>query len=281
MANRPGWAIIGQRSRTIFLQASGFWWLPPAPRPPSQPFCCVPANNRNSQHIILTTKKVFCGRLCRTCSRCSTRCAKPTLERKEQGRRQPTWGAGAWTSKKCAIRVGGPGHRSVRISQNGPASHVGKTGRLATGGLVFAPLRLPPLATPKDFQLPGRFTPTETPFSPIRRSWRSGRCISTIYSGSRRAFFAIAFTGQCLLDAEFLPWLQVERVSFDIRDDLLHNLPLEAAERVLHRLAFLEPHLSQRAPPYRADSFDGIIRPLPASARPRLGPASPSAPCRA
>ena len=60
----------------------------------------------------------------------------------------------------------------------------------------------------------------------------------------------IAFAGQRLLDAELLARLQVEGVPFDFPDDvLLQNLPLEAAERVLQRLAFLELYLSQVAPP--------------------------------
>ena len=64
------------------------------------------------------------------------------------------------------------------------------------------------------------------------------------------SFFAIAFTGQCLLHAEFLAGLQVKGVSFDFPDDvLLQNLPLEAPQRVLNRLAFLKPYFSQMAPP--------------------------------
>jgi hypothetical protein len=39
-------------------------------------------------------------------------------------------------------------------------------------------------------------------------------------------------------------------VSFDLPDDvLLQDFPLKAAERVFQRLAFLEPYLSQLAPP--------------------------------
>src|ERR1019366_4442300 len=61
---------------------------------------------------------------------------------------------------------------------------------------------------------------------------------------------SIAFTGQRLLDAEFLARLQVKGVPFDFPDDILvQNFPLEAAEGVLQRLAILEVHLSQRAPP--------------------------------
>jgi hypothetical protein len=104
------------------------------------------------------------------------------------------------------------------------------------------------------------------------------------------SLLTIAFTGQRLLDAEFLARLQVKGVPFDFPDDvLLHNLSLEAAERVLHRLAFLEPYVSQTAPPTLimipicrscADS-SGIIRPLPASEPSRPEPAFPSAPYRA
>src|ERR1035441_4255799 len=63
------------------------------------------------------------------------------------------------------------------------------------------------------------------------------------------SLLTIAFTGQCLLDTELLAWLQIERVPFDLSDDvLLQNLFLEAAERVLHRLAVLEHYLSQLSP---------------------------------
>ena len=76
----------------------------------------------------------------------------------------------------------------------------------------------------------------------------------------------IAFTGQGLLDAEFLAWLQIEGVAFDFTNDVLrNNLPLETAERVLNRLAILEPHLSQMAPPSSANSPGAIRGPLPAS----------------
>jgi hypothetical protein len=58
--------------------------------------------------------------------------------------------------------------------------------------------------------------------------------------------FAEAFTSQCLLDAELLPRLQVERVSLDFLDDVfLQNFPFKSAERVLQRLAFLKPYFSQ------------------------------------
>jgi hypothetical protein len=61
---------------------------------------------------------------------------------------------------------------------------------------------------------------------------------------------AIPFTGERLLDSEFLAWLQVKGMPFDFPDDvLLYNLSLEAAERVLNGLAFLEPYFSQMAPP--------------------------------
>src|ERR1017187_7364486 len=63
------------------------------------------------------------------------------------------------------------------------------------------------------------------------------------------SLFPIAFTGQCLLDAELLARLQVKGVSLDLLDDVLRqHLPLEAAERILKRLAFLELYLSQAAP---------------------------------
>src|ERR1017187_3388495 len=60
------------------------------------------------------------------------------------------------------------------------------------------------------------------------------------------SLLTIAFAGQCLLDAELLAWLQIEGVAFDFTDDvLLNNLSFEAAEGVLHGLAFLEPYVSQ------------------------------------
>src|ERR1019366_2931909 len=91
---------------------------------------------------------------------------------------------------------------------------------------------------------------------------------------------AVAFTGQGLFDPEFLARLQVEGVPFDLSDDvLLQNLSLEAAERVLHRLAILELYLSQRPPPSRPDSSGGLIRPLPASEPSHREPAFPSIPC--
>src|ERR1035437_4703341 len=101
------------------------------------------------------------------------------------------------------------------------------------------------------------------------------------------SLLAVAFTGQGLFDPEFLSWLQVEGVPFDLSDDvLLQNLPLEAAEGVLHRLAVLEHYLSQLPPPSRPDSRCGIILPLPKAEGPlpgseplRPAPAFPSVPC--
>ena len=90
----------------------------------------------------------------------------------------------------------------------------------------------------------------------------------------------IALTSQRLLDAKLLAWLQVEGMPLDLPDDVLvHNLPLEAAERVLNSLAFLEPYVSQTAPPPRSSSCVVIIRPLRSSEPPRRAPASPSVPC--
>src|ERR1035437_5570901 len=94
------------------------------------------------------------------------------------------------------------------------------------------------------------------------------------------SLFPIAFTGQCLFDAEFLAWLQVKGVPFDFPDDvLLYNLPLETAECVLHRLAFLEPHLSQMAPLSRPDSSGAVMEPLPGSEPSRREPTSLSILC--
>src|ERR1017187_4990462 len=96
------------------------------------------------------------------------------------------------------------------------------------------------------------------------------------------SLFSIAFTGQGLLHAEFLARLQVEGVPFDLSDDvLLHNLSLEAAERVLHRLAVLQHYLSPPPPSSRPDFSGDIMGPLPVSEGPRVAPAFPSVPCRA
>src|SRR5437868_13157208 len=60
----------------------------------------------------------------------------------------------------------------------------------------------------------------------------------------------IAFTGQRGFDSALLARLQVKGVSFDLLDDVFGQyLPLEAAERVFQRLAFLKPYLSQLPPP--------------------------------
>src|ERR1035438_315654 len=103
-------------------------------------------------------------------------------------------------------------------------------------------------------------------------------CISLLRLPTR--LLAVALTGQRLFDAEFLAGLQVEGVPFDFPNDVLRNdLPLEAAERVLNSLAFLEPYVSQTAPPPRSSSCVVIIRPLRSSEPPRRAPASPSVPC--
>src|ERR1035441_612782 len=103
-------------------------------------------------------------------------------------------------------------------------------------------------------------------------------CISLLRLPTR--LLAVALKGQRLFDAEFLAGLQVEGVPFDFPNDVLRNdLPLEAAERVLNSLAFLEPYVSQTAPPPRSSSCVVIIRPLRSSEPPRRAPASPSVPC--
>jgi hypothetical protein len=64
------------------------------------------------------------------------------------------------------------------------------------------------------------------------------------------SLFTISFTGQRLLNAQFLAGLQIKRMPFDFHDYVfLQDLPLEALERVLERLALLEPYLSQIEPP--------------------------------
>jgi hypothetical protein len=68
--------------------------------------------------------------------------------------------------------------------------------------------------------------------------------------GISAILFSSAFARQRLLDAELLARLQVESVPFDFPDNVfLQDLPLEAPQRVLQRLAFLQPYFSQKAPP--------------------------------
>jgi hypothetical protein len=55
--------------------------------------------------------------------------------------------------------------------------------------------------------------------------WRTG-AFSLPLLRLPSSLLPIAFTGQGLLDAEFLAWLQVESVPLDLPDDvLLQNLP--------------------------------------------------------
>ena len=73
------------------------------------------------------------------------------------------------------------------------------------------------------------------------------------------SLFAIAFSGQRLLDAQFLPGFQVKRVPLDLPDNvLLQHFPLKSLERVLERLAFLQPYFSQIAPAFSID-FNIVI----------------------
>jgi hypothetical protein len=56
----------------------------------------------------------------------------------------------------------------------------------------------------------------------------------------------VSFSGQRLLGPELLAWLQVERVSFDLFDDvLLLDFALEATKGVLKGLALLKLNFSQ------------------------------------
>ena len=119
---------------------------------------------------------------------------------------------------------------------------------------------------------------------------------ATVWSGTRSfllfrlsaSLLSIAFTGQGLFDPEFLAWLQIEGVPFDLSDDVfLQDLPLEAAEGVLPGFSILQHYLSQLPPPSRPDSSSGIIRPLPRAEGPlpgsegsRAAPVFPSVPCR-
>ncbi len=56
----------------------------------------------------------------------------------------------------------------------------------------------------------------------------------------------VAFAGKRLLDPFLLTWLQVERVSLDLFNNvLLLDLTLEAAKGVLNRLTLLKFHFCQ------------------------------------
>jgi len=93
-----------------------------------------------------------------------------------------------------------------------------------------------------------RAVPTDLPKGPTRRG--TTPCGSESLLSLPARLLTIAFTGQRLLNAQFLARLQVKGMSFDFPDYvLLQDLPLEALERVLKRLPLLEPYLSQIAPP--------------------------------
>jgi hypothetical protein len=103
----------------------------------------------------------------------------------------------------------------------------------------------------------------------------------------------VAFTGQRLLESEFLSRLQVKGVSFDFPNDVfLYHLPLETTERVFQRLPVLKLYLSQMATASirpaadlwsvfttRWDFSDAIIWPLRVPQQIELP--FPSIPCRA
>jgi hypothetical protein len=56
----------------------------------------------------------------------------------------------------------------------------------------------------------------------------------------------VPFTSQCLLDPQFLAWLQIERMPLDLFDDVfLLHFPLEASKGVFQGFTFLEPYFSQ------------------------------------
>jgi hypothetical protein len=75
---------------------------------------------------------------------------------------------------------------------------------------------------------------------------------------------AVALAGKRLLDALLLARLQVVGVALDLFDDvLLLNLPLEAAQRTLYRLAILDRDFSQI--PFTSSRF-GETHPSPAEA---------------
>ena len=64
------------------------------------------------------------------------------------------------------------------------------------------------------------------------------------------SFLAIPLACQCCLHAALLTGLQVVGVTLDFLNDvLLLYLPLEPAQRILERLAFLYTNLCQKNPP--------------------------------
>jgi hypothetical protein len=64
------------------------------------------------------------------------------------------------------------------------------------------------------------------------------------------SFLAIPLARQSCLDATLLTGLQVVGVTLDFLDDvLLLYLPLEPAQRIFERLAFLNANLCQKIPP--------------------------------
>lgn len=64
------------------------------------------------------------------------------------------------------------------------------------------------------------------------------------------SLLAIPLARQCCLDAALLTGLQVVGVTLHFLDDvLLLYLPLEPAQRIFERLAFLYANLCQRVPP--------------------------------
>jgi len=109
--------------------------------------------------------------------------------------------------------------------------------------------------------------------------------IPAVLLSFQTSLLPIALTGQRGFDSALLSRLQVKGVSFDLLDDVfIQYFSLEAVERVLQRLAFLESYLSQMAPSTLTkfvavpDFAANIIR-LPPPSEPWLGPAFPSVPC--
>ena len=88
-------------------------------------------------------------------------------------------------------------------------------------------------------------------------TWRTGPHLLPLLS-LPASLFPIAFTGQRLLDAEFLARLQVKGVFLHFLDDLLlQDLSLEPAEGILYRLALLKSNLCQI---YKPPTSAAILR---------------------
>ena len=80
-------------------------------------------------------------------------------------------------------------------------------------------------------------------YGPIAARWR-GELVLLFAS-----LLAVSFPRKSCLDAALFTWLEVVGVTLDFLDDvLLLYLPLETAQRIFQRLAFLYTHFCQKLP---------------------------------